>query len=207
MPKWQSQSRNPAALSVNTEARTAALECYTVALPLFAPPSGTPMFAGPGDLLQDSDRVLYLDLESDMVVLLGDLKFSRLTRLLEYFRKIDKPSRGRSAGAGRGNGKGLRRLAMSVSLWAHEAGGAALKAFARTVLADIDEFVLFMHSDRLPPPGWMGGIRVLDEAAADSDDYRRFVTRRGRQFRVGDGWMVVGQRPMKVADISFEDVW
>jgi hypothetical protein len=157
--------------------------------------------------LQDSDRVLYLNLESDMVVLLGDLKFSRLTRLLEYFRRIDKLSRGRSAGAEGGNGKGLRRLAMSVSLWAHEAGGATLKAFARTVLADIDEFVLFMYSDRLPPPAWMGGIRVLDEAAADSDDYRRFVTRRGWQFRVGDGWMVVGQRPMNVADISFEDVW
>lgn len=202
MPKWQSQSRNPAALSVNTEARAAALEFYTVALPLFALPSGAPTFERPGDLLQDSHRVLYLNLEQDMVVLLGDLPYLKLTRLLEWFRKMDKPTRGPSAGTG----KGLRRLAMSVAVWAHEAGGATLKA-ARTVFADIDEFVLFMYSDRLPPPGWMGGIRVLEEAAADSDDYRRFVTRRGMQFRVGDGWMVVGQRPMKVADISFEDVW
>ncbi|KAK4153664.1 hypothetical protein C8A00DRAFT_43482 [Chaetomidium leptoderma] len=205
-PKCQSQSRNPAALSVNAEARAAALECYTVALPLFAPPSRTPTFERPGDLLQDSDRVLYLNLEEDTVVLLGDLHYTRLSRLLERFRQMDKPARRRDAGADKG--KGLRNLAMSVALWAHEVGGAAtLKAFARTVFADIEEFVLFMYSERLPPPGWMGGPCVLEKAAADTDHYRRFVIGRGRQFRVGDGWMVVGQHPMKVADIGFGDGW
>ncbi|KAK4031723.1 hypothetical protein C8A01DRAFT_51299 [Parachaetomium inaequale] len=201
----QSQSRNPAALSVSAEARAAALECYTVALPLLAPPSRTPTFERPGGLLQDSDRVLYLNLEQDTLVLLGDLHYTRLTNLLEWFRKMDKPARGRSAAAV--NGKGLRRLAMSVAPWAHEVGAATLKAFTRTVFADIEEFILFMYSDRLPPPTWMGGLCVLEEAAADSDYYRRFVIGRGRQFRVGDGWMVVGQKPMKVADISFEEGW
>ncbi|AEO62191.1 uncharacterized protein THITE_2106079 [Thermothielavioides terrestris NRRL 8126] len=209
-PKWQSLSRNPAALSVNTEARAAALECYTVALPLFALPSRTQASERPGELLQDSDRVLYLNLEQDTVVLLGDLQYARLTRLLGWFRKMDTLARGRGRGAAASSplaAKGLRRLAMSVAPWAHEVGAATLKAFARTVFADLDEFVLFMYSERLPPPTWTGGLCVLEEAAPDTDHYRRFVIGRGRQFRVGDGWMVVGQRPMKVADISFEERW
>lgn len=205
-PKWQSQSRNPAALSVNAEARDAALECYTVALPLFALPARTEASERPGDLLQDSDRVLYLNLEQDTVVLLGDLQYTRLTRLLDWLRKMDKPPRRRHTAAP-ARAKGLRRLAMSVAPWAHEVGAATLKAFARTVFADLDEFVLFMYLERLPPPAWTGGLCLLEEAAADTDYYRRFLIGRGRQFRMGDGWMVVGQRPMKVADISFEEGW
>jgi hypothetical protein len=204
-PKWQSQSRNPAALSVNAEARAAALECYTVQLPLSAPPSRAPPFERPGDLLQDSDRVLYLNLEQDTVVLLGDLHYTRLTKLLDWFRKMDRPTRRRDAGAAKG--KGLRKLAMSVAPWAHEVGAAMLKAFARTIFADIDEFILFMYSERLPPPDWTGGPCVLEEAAADTDYYRRFVIGRGRQFREGNSWVVVGRQPMKVADISFEGGW
>jgi hypothetical protein len=206
-PRWQSQSRNPAALSVNAEARAAALERYTVALPLWAPPSHVQTWERPGDLMQDSDRVLYLDLEQDMVVLLGDLQYERLTRLLEWFRKKDRPARQHREGAGSAPGKGLRRLAMSVALWAHEVGAATLKAFARTVFADLEEFVLFMYSERLPPPTWTGGLCLLEEAAADTDYYRRFLIGRGRQFRVGDGWMVVGHRPVKIADISFVEGW
>ncbi len=202
-PKWQTLSRNPPALSVNAEARVAALERYTVALPLFAPPSKT--FERPGELLQDSDRVLYLDLEQDTVVMLGDLDYTRLTKLLVWFRSADKTPRGRSTGAPRG--KGLKRLAMSVAVWTHQVGAATLKAFARTVFADVEEFVLFMYTQPVPPPGWMGGPCVLEETAVDADHYRRFVIDRGRQFRVGNGWMTVGQRPMKVADISFENGW
>ncbi|KAK3309251.1 uncharacterized protein B0T15DRAFT_526689 [Chaetomium strumarium] len=214
-PKWQSLSKNPAALSVNAEARAAALEHYTVALPLFAPPSKA-QNERPGDLLQISDRVLYLNLEQDTVVLLGDLHYTRLTRLLDWFRKMDnKPTRGQqrrrdaddATTSPSTRGKGLRRLAMSVALWAHEVGAATLKAFARTVFADIEEFVLFMYSERLPPPTWGGGLCLLEEAAADADYYRRFLIGRGRQFRVGNDWMVVGQRPMKVADICFEEGW
>jgi 2-succinyl-5-enolpyruvyl-6-hydroxy-3-cyclohexene-1-carboxylate synthase len=222
-PKWQSLSKNPAALAVNAEARAAALEHYTVALPLFAPPSNA-QSERPGDLLQISDRVLYLDLEQDTVVMLGDLHYTRLTRLLDWFRKMDnKPTtaarqqqRRRDADNNNNNttssssstrGKGLRRLAMSVALWAHEVGAATLKAFARTVFADIEEFVLFMYSEQLPPSTWGGGLCLLEEAAADADHYRRFLIGRGRQFRVGNDWMVVGQRPMKVADICFEEGW
>jgi hypothetical protein len=200
-PKWQSQSRNPAALSVSAEARAAALECYTVALPLCTLPWRNQTSERPGDLLQHSDRVLYLNLAQDTVVLLGDLAYTRLTTLLAWFRRMDKPVRGR------GGGIGLRRLGISVALWTHEGGAATLSAFSRTVLAEIERFTLFMFSERQPPEGWAGGLCVLEEAAADTDYYRRFVIGRGRQFRVGDGWMVVGKQPMKLAEICFTEGW
>ncbi|KAH6623877.1 hypothetical protein F5144DRAFT_584607 [Chaetomium tenue] len=200
-PKWQSQSRNPAALSVSVEARAAALECYTVALPLFTLPSRTQTSERPGDLLQHSDRVLYLNLEQDTVVLLGDLAYERLTALLAWFRRMDRPVRGR------GGGVGLRRLGISVALWTHEGGALTLSAFSRTVLAEIERFTLFMFPERQPPEGWTGGLCVLEEAAADTDYYRRFVIGRGRQFRVGNGWMVVGKQPMKLAEIIFAEGW
>lgn len=141
-----------------------------------------------------------------MVVLLGDPQYARLARLLDWFRKMDVAKKRRHPGA-RG-GKGLRRLAMSVGPWAHEVGAATLKAFARTVLADIEEFVLFIYMERTPPPSWTGGRCVLEEAKAEADpNYRRFVMGRGMQFRVGNSWMVVGQNPLKVAEIRFEDGW
>jgi len=197
-PKWESRSRNPAAMSVNAEARAAALEFYTISLPLYAPPLPTSFS------LQKTDRVLYINLQQDTVVLLGNLHYPRVTRLLLWFRKMDKPTR---ASASAEAGKGLRRLAMSVSLWAHEVGAATLMAFARTDFAEMEEFVLFMYPDRPPPPEWKGGLCRFQEIASDTDYYRRFVIGRGRQFRRGDDWMVVGKRPMRVVDLSFEDAW
>lgn len=207
-PKWQSESRNPAALSVSTEARDAALEHYTVALPLAVAPAPQPYstFVGSRDILQESDRVLYLNLEQDTVVLLGDLHFARMTRLLEWFRDADMPLV-RRRGAAVTRGKGLRRLAMSVAPWWTEVAAATLKAFARTVFADLEQFALFMYSATIPPPSWTGGQCVLEDASPDADYYRRYVVGKGRQFRVGDGWMVVGQRPMKVSDLTFDDGW
>ncbi|KAH6611700.1 hypothetical protein B0J18DRAFT_83063 [Chaetomium sp. MPI-SDFR-AT-0129] len=195
-PRWQSHSRNPAALSVNAEARAAALERYTVALPLFALPARALTSERPGNLLQDSDRVLYLDLKQDTVMVLGDLHYTRLTKLLEWFRKMDPTG-----------GKGLRRLAMSMSIWDHAVGAATLKEFGRTVFANIDEFILFLHPGRMMPQDGIAGPCVLVEADLNTDSYRRFLIGRGRQFRVGDGWLVVGRKPMVVADIYFVDGW
>ena len=202
-PRWQSQSCNPAVLSVSAEARAAALEFYTVALPLCV------SHAGPGDLLRDGDRLLYVNPEEDTVVLLGDLDYGRLTNLLEWFRKEDAAyhSGRRGAGAGGGRGKGLRRLAMSVAPWSHAVGAATLKAFARTVFADVEEFVMFIYKEPIPPETWRGGRVVLQEACAEEDAYRRFVIGRGKQFREGNGWVVVGKRPIKVVDIQFLEGW
>ncbi|KAK0638512.1 hypothetical protein B0T16DRAFT_421284 [Cercophora newfieldiana] len=204
VPQWQSQSRNPAALSVNAEARAAALEFYTVALPLCVP-----HFSFGGDA-RNGDRLLYLNPEEDMVVMLGDLNYSRLTHLLEWFRKQDAAyHNGRRSGSGAaGRGKGLRRMAMSVGPWAHAVGAATLKAFARTVFADVEEFVMFNYKAPIPPETWRGGRVVLQEACTEDEAYRQFfVFGRGKQFREGDGWVVVGKRPIKIADIQFLEGW
>ncbi|KAK0742569.1 hypothetical protein B0T21DRAFT_252561, partial [Apiosordaria backusii] len=206
-PKWQSHSFNPAALSVSIEARYAALKHYNVTLPLYAPsaqrhPLDPEMNSErPGDLLPS--RVLYLNLEHDTVALLGDLHYTRLTKLLDWFRKMDAPPPRNTAARTRG----LKRLAMSIAPWAHPVGAATLKAFARTIFADLDEFVLFLYAERMPPAEWRGGTCVLQEASVDADYYRRFLMSRGRQFVDGDGWMKVGKRPMKVAEIQFVNGW
>ena len=196
LPRWQSRSRNPAALAVSAEARAAALEHYTVALPLLP-------------LLHDRGRVLYVCPAVDTVVVLGELHFNRLTRLLDWFRTQDISTRGR--GKGNGKGRGIRRLAMSAPLWAHDAGAPTLRAFSRTVFADLDEFVLFLYEAYAPPDAWAcrgeGGCVLLDEVPTNADYYRRFVLGTGKQFRHGAGWMVVGKRPLKVADLHFVDGW
>ncbi|KAK0609596.1 hypothetical protein B0T17DRAFT_501511 [Bombardia bombarda] len=210
MPKWQSLSRNPAALSVSCEARAAALEFYTVALPLAVPLAPNQTSGHRGRLLLDSDRVLYVNLEVDMIVLLGaEQHYGRLVGFLDWCRVMDNiadvysppppppPNKGR----------GIRRLAMSVAPWAHRVGAATLKAFARTVFADMDEFVLFVYAERMPPGNWAGGRCELDEVDGSNYHYREFVTGRGKQFREGDGWMVVGKRPMRVVDLRFVDGW
>ncbi|KAL2019164.1 hypothetical protein VTK56DRAFT_10036 [Thermocarpiscus australiensis] len=210
-PKWQSLSRNPAALSVNAEARAAALEHYAVALPLAAPVARRELTTvGPSEILQPGDRLLYLNLEEDTVVLLGEMHYARLTKLLDWFRKTDVSASRRRRHAPGGctiRGKGARKLAMSAGCWIHEVGAATLKAFARTVFADIEEFVLFTYMERVPPESWTGGSCVLEEASPDADHVRHFVIGRGKQFWTGNGWMVVGRRSLKVADIRFDDGW
>ncbi|KAL2159065.1 hypothetical protein VTH06DRAFT_2824 [Thermothelomyces fergusii] len=202
-PRWQSQSCNPAALSVNTEARAAALEHYTVAMPLFAPSSRKSMPKRPGDLLQNSEKVLYLNLEQDTVVLLGDLQYVHIMRLLDDFRRLDRP---RAWNLNTACGKGLRRLGMSVAFWIHDAGAAALEMFARKAFTNIEEFILFTYDKPLPPSDWRG-LCVLSEIDINGDFYRDFRMGRGRQFRDKDGWMVVGKGPMKLADICFQEGW
>lgn len=206
-PRWQSSSLNPAALSVSVEARAAALSHYTVALPLVPPLAPGQIFDRPGNLLRSGrgGRVLYLAPAYDTLALLGDIHYSRLMQLLEWFRARDAAQHAIRPRAG--GGKGVRRLAMSVTQWAHEVGGRTLRAFARSVFEDLDEFVLFMYNKSDPPQGWTGGRCVLQDASPQDDHYRRFLVRSGKQFRDGDGWMKVGGRPMKVVDIEFLDGW
>lgn len=202
-PKWQSQSPNPAALSVNTEARAAALEHYTAAMPLFKPPRRKEVPERHGDLLQNNNRVLYLNLEQDMVVLLGDLQYTHILNLLKDFRQLDTP---RAWTPNIAYGKGLRRLAMSVDCWTHDAGAAALETIARKFFTDIEEFILFTYDKPLPPSDW-SGLCMLSEVDVDGEFYRDFRMGRGRQFCVKDGWMVVGKGPMKLANICFQGGW
>ncbi|KAK1834899.1 hypothetical protein QBC39DRAFT_368613 [Podospora conica] len=203
-PCWHSKSRNPAALSVCTEARAAALSHYRVALPLDALPArhehvvltGLKTCERPGDTLRGGDRRLYVNLAEDTVVLCSEVAFMRLKRLLDWFRQQD----------GRGGGRGLRKLAMSVKAWAISGPAAqALKAFGNAQFGEVDEFYLFFYDDWVPPEAWTGARCELVGFSPDEDVYRRFLMGRGRQFRDGDGWIVVGKRPMEVVEIRFHD--
>ncbi|KAK4160551.1 hypothetical protein QBC43DRAFT_325170 [Cladorrhinum sp. PSN259] len=205
-PKWKSQSRNPAALSVCIESRMAALEFYTVALPLDAPLS--PNAHSRQEV--DSPRVLYINPQHDTVALLGDLHFARLNKLLDWFREQEVAQQRDKKGHGkRGYVPGLRKLAMSTAPWAHDVGAATLRAFSRTVFRDVDEFVLFMYAQPMPPEEWKGGRCDLGEVSPGEDYYRRFVVGRGKQFVDSStgGWMKVGRNEMRVAEIRFEDGW
>ncbi|KAK1750161.1 hypothetical protein QBC47DRAFT_394700 [Echria macrotheca] len=194
-PRWQSLSRNPAALSVSVEARAAALEAYTVALPL----------CHPDDLpLRITRRLLYVDPARDTVVVLGDMHYQRLTMLLEWFRDEDIRAGLKNR---RKTAYGLCRLAMSVAPWAHVVGAATLKAFARTVFADMDEFTLFTYPETTPPAAWTGGRCVLEDARKDGETYRHFMVCWGTRFRDERGWMVVGKRPLRVVDVYFLEGW
>ncbi|KAK5655634.1 hypothetical protein OQA88_5565 [Cercophora sp. LCS_1] len=195
-PRWQSRSRNAAVLSVSVEARAAASEVYYVRLPLALPDQ---------ILLRPSDRVLYINPEQDMVALLGDLHFPRLTRTLDWFRKQDSAHHRARRGAIAKRGKGLRRLAMGVAQWTHPLGAATLKAFAPTVFGDIEEFVLFLFKDREPPETWTGELCLIADTDPAEDSYRRFVVGWGKPFREGSGWITVGKRPLKMVDIYFLD--
>jgi len=200
-PRWQSTSRNPTTLSVCLESRLSALAHYTIALPLCLPHTG-PFLVGDA---RDGDRILYFNPEEDTLVLLGDLNYGRLAFLMEWVRKQEHATTRKRRKEGRG--KGLRRIAMSVAPWSHMVGAQTLKAFARTVFADVEEFVLFVYKESVPPGEWKGGRVVLEEADEEEDSYRRFVVGRGMQFREGERWMVVGKRPIKVVDIKFLEGW
>ncbi|KAK4184332.1 hypothetical protein QBC35DRAFT_59767 [Podospora australis] len=210
-PKWRSSSINPAALSVNTEGRCAALEHYTISLRLAAPISRqqTVEFQGqtielPSVLYTLSDRVLHISPEHDTVVLLGDLHYTRLKNLLDWFREQDPAGRSKK----HAERVGLRKIAMSAAPWAHAVGAATLRAFARTLFADIDEFVLFRYPERAPPLEWGGGRCVLRKADAEQDCFMGFAKQFMDSEHGGGGrWMRVGRGEMKVADISFEEGW
>ena len=205
-PRWRSHSLNPPALSVNPEARAAALEHY-IAFPLAGLPvrgvrdvalTGLQTCERPGDMLRDGDRKLYINVAEDTVVLFSDMNFLRVKRLLDWFRTHDVGRKGREGA------RGLRKLAMSVMAWSIAVGAAeTLSWFGRTVFADIDEFYFFMFEDWIPPEAWTGARCELVDVCPEHDYYRRFVMGRGQQFRDRGGWMKVGKRPLKVVEIRF----
>jgi hypothetical protein len=140
-----------------------------------------------------NDRVLYLNLETDTIVVLGGLEYTRLTNLLEWFRKRDDKG-----------GRGVRRLALSIASWTY---ADMLRVFARTVFRDLDEFGLFMYHSPTPPKPWMKGMCFLEEARKDAAAYRWFVTGLGGQLRDGDNWLVVGKNRLRIFELSFSVGW
>ncbi|CAI6023257.1 unnamed protein product, partial [Clonostachys chloroleuca] len=132
VPKWQSGCNNPAALSVNSEARSAALDCYPIKLPLatIAPCEHA------GDSINDLNRVLYINPEVDTVVVLGgDLDYRRLSHLLTDLRLRDP------------KGKGLQRLAVSASWTYHQGAGDTIRMLVQHMFPELSEMTVFIGTD------------------------------------------------------------
>lgn len=220
--QWQSGCTNPAALSVSVEARAAALRHYCAKLPLAVV---APCHIA-GNSTVSLHRVLYVCPAVDTVVILGDADFERLGTLLSdiRFRERNSPYGG-GCGCGRGGkggGKGgrkgrrevdsgehcvgLRRLAISARLTYHAGAGAMMRVFARTMFRDLDELVVFMFDQRVPPDDWVGGVCSLHNCNA-TDYYKRYAMGRGQELRDGNDWMVVGKKQLKVMDLSFRPGW
>ncbi|KIM94001.1 hypothetical protein OIDMADRAFT_173029 [Oidiodendron maius Zn] len=206
-PAFQSRSYNPAALSVNVEARTVALTVYTVALPL-APEKRH-------GLALDGCRVLYISPDRDTVVLLGYAPSMKVTRLVSWFREhIRVQAYGLGAS---GLVTGLCSIGVSAAQFTNNQGAQLLRIVGRELFYDVDCFILVIGpgpgcgTEQAPPDWWDGGKCLLRELSQyerdDEDQYRVFQVGVGRQFRGQDGWMVVGRNRMRIASIYFENGW
>jgi hypothetical protein len=190
VPKWQSDCNNPAALSVNTEARSAALDCYPVKLPL-APVAP---YEDAGDSINDLNRVLYINPAVDTVAVLGDLDYRRLSRLLLDLALRDPM------------GKGLLRLAVSASWTYHQGAGDTIRMLVEHMFPELFEMTVFMYDERVPPSDWAGGVCSLEDCSG-TDYYKRYAMGRGQQMRDGDKWMVIGKKELRVMELTFRHGW
>ncbi|KAL8350082.1 hypothetical protein RB598_005427 [Gaeumannomyces tritici] len=186
---WHSQCANPAALSVNVEAREMALARYSVTIPLTIPPQGRRR-ASAADPGADAYHRLYLDPASDTVALLGELDLSLLRSLFGVVRAADP------------TGRGVRRLGVSAACFKHQ---GLLSMYAKTVFRDVDELVLFMYVWSVPPEPWSQGRCVLEDCA-DKDFLRRWEMTVGKHFKSPDGqWLRVGKanKEIRIMDLLF----
>ena len=210
-PAFQSRSYNPAALSVNVEARTVALTVYTVALPLKPEKHH--------GLALDDCRVLYISPDRDTVVLLGYVPAVKVSRLLSWFREqiripVRVPGLGRNNNNNNGLLTGLSSIGVSAAQFTNSQGAQLLRIIGRDLFNDVDDFILVIGSgpgygtEQAPPDWWHGGKCLLrEDERDDGDQYREFQMGVGRQFRQRGGWMVVGRNRMRISSIHFENGW
>ncbi|OBT74870.1 hypothetical protein VF21_06787 [Pseudogymnoascus sp. 05NY08] len=205
-PAFQSRSYNPAALSVNVEARTVALAVYTVALPLASEKHR--------DLALDGRRVLYVSPDRDTVVLLGYEPAMKVTRLVSWFREQIRAQTHELGVSGLVTG--LCNIGVSAAQFTNNNGAQLLQIVGRNLFYDVDHFILVIGpgpgcgTEQAPPAWWDGGkcfLRELSQYERDDGQYGGFQAGIGRQFRGRDGWMVVGRNCMKIASIYFENGW
>ncbi|KAF4338395.1 hypothetical protein FBEOM_7664 [Fusarium beomiforme] len=190
VPKWQSRCNNPAALSVNHEARSAAMEYYSVKFPLATGVS----YDCAGDSINDPNRVLYINPAVDTVAVLGDLDYSRISRLLTSLRLSDP------------EGKGLLSFAVSASWTYHEGAGDTIRMLFKHMFPELVQFIVFMYDEKMPPAEWAGGVCVLEDCS-HTDYYKRYAMGRGQQMRDGDKWMVIGKKELGVMELTFRHGW
>lgn len=189
-PQWHSYSNNPAALSVNNEARAVALGYYFIRIPLTTATS----YDSPGDSVMDSARALYLNPTSDTIAILGELDFYRLSLFLSDIRRRDPA------------GNGLRGLAVSARWTSHGGAGSSIQMIVKAMFPELVEFIVYLYDDALPPVSWVSGSCLLDDCVG-KESYEAFKTGGGRHLRDGGGWMVIGESQLKVMELSFIRGW
>lgn len=200
-PAFQSRSFNPAALSVNTEARSAAFKVYNLALPLALETNHVRDEDKPSKPKICDQRVLYLALDRDTLVLLAEQSAARVVRLMNWIRQQDRGA--------------IHRFCISAGYFTHALGAQMLRIIGREVFHDVDNFGLVIGSNArrgVPPDWWRGGTCALrefpsDEGYDEDDGYGEFVAGIGHQFREKNGWMAVGKKEMQIVSLRFEHGW
>lgn len=175
---WRSNCGNPVALSVSQESRAEALLFYTVGLPL-GNRNGDPV-----------SRRLYLNPSADTLALLGDIEFKRLRHLLHTVALLDP------------EGTGLQRLGFSLTNCAHGYARDMLQLWSNHLFGDIEQFMLLMYTESLPPANFLRGECVLQECHG-MDGFLRLTMGHGFTLRPRDDWMVVGKTEMSVMYLNF----
>ncbi|KAI8417559.1 hypothetical protein FOFC_00114 [Fusarium oxysporum] len=190
VPKWQSRCKNPVALSVNSEARSAALDYYPVKLPL----ATVAPYEHAGDSINDLNRVLYINPAVDTLVVLGDLDYRRMSQLLSGLSLRDP------------KGRGLQRLAVSASWTYHQGAGDTIRMLVKHMFPELLELTVFMYAEKMPPIDWAGGVCALEDCSG-TDYYKRYAMGRGQQMMDGDKWMVIGKKEIRVMELTFRPGW
>ncbi|OTA67207.1 hypothetical protein K449DRAFT_430407 [Hypoxylon sp. EC38] len=162
--EWVSNSSNPAALYVCSESRTLALRHYWFSLPVLW-----------GKRKEQVPRILYFDLQADLLVILGKMTIFQLSPLLELFRTRDPL------------GRGPRRLGMSMGCWFAQYRPYYHKNYFLTLL---EEFVLFMYEEQRPPAYFRDGECAL-EAVEDMDAFSRLISEHLEKVHGLNNWRIV----------------
>lgn len=190
VPSWQSDSNNPAALSVNAEARKAALRHYYIRIPLAAASSCDV----PGDSTIARERILCLNPATDTVAMLGDLDFYRLSTFLAGIRHRDPI------------GVGLRSLAVSARWTSHGGAGSSIQMIVKVMFPDIDEFIVYLLDENFLRNRKANGTWLLEDCT-DRNMLKSFEAEGGRHLRDGNDWIVIGKSKVRIMQLLFEPGW
>ncbi|KAF5585493.1 uncharacterized protein FSUBG_12438 [Fusarium subglutinans] len=145
------------------------MDYYRVKLPL----ATVAPYEHAGDDVNDPNHVLYINPAVDTVVVLGDLDYSRISRLLTGLRVGDL------------EGKGLQSFAVSASWTYHQGAGDTIRMLVKHMFPELEQMIVFMYDEKMPPADWAGGTCELRDCS-HTDYYKRYAMGRGQQMRDGD---------------------
>ncbi|KAI2641456.1 hypothetical protein GGS26DRAFT_4595 [Hypomontagnella submonticulosa] len=182
---WMSNCSNPASLSVCSESRALARQHFTVLLPVFKPSAKE----------MPSPRHLYFNPESDLLAILGEVDFMRLSDIFQTVRRRDPA------------GYGLRRFGLSMSCWAYDIQFANLKVLNRVLFGELEDIVLLMYNEQRPPASFRDGECTLEPVRGMASFSRVLSTHlrqvhRGSQFRLMNLTFIPGPISRRASNLS-----